>query len=218
MTGTGWSFSAVNTTPSRELPMSLPSRRETLTPPGSEAVNVTSVCVDLTSGVGSWSRHWASSRPMPSMTASGTTGPSALSTARRYLVSEVEPPRMTSLRKRPGRRPLPGPADAVATSLPAERFSDEDADTALLWSTAPALRAKSTAATAVPDRATIRAMTATTIAGDGILRRMGDDLRRGGPRASCPRFEHGRYREHATVAAPAARTGAKSSGTRPSLS
>jgi hypothetical protein len=57
-------------------------------------------------------------------------------------------------------------------SLPAARCSEERAETALLPSTAPALRAKSTAATAVPDNATTRATIATTIAGDGVLRRM----------------------------------------------
>ena len=66
-------------------------------------------------------------------------------------------------------RPFDFPVVAVATSLPCAVPSETVDATALLPSTAPALRAKSTAATAVPDSATASAMSATTIAGDGIL-------------------------------------------------
>ena len=62
---------------------------------------------------------------------------------------------------------MPLPPVEVATSLPAAERSDALAPTALLPSTAPALCAKSTAATAVPERATTSAMMATTMAGDG---------------------------------------------------
>src|ERR1700709_291583 len=119
---------------------------------------------------------------------------------------------MTSLTKRPGSRPLSGPARAVATSLPGGSLSGVWADTALLPSTAPALRAKSTAATAVPDRATTRAMIATTIAGDGLLRHMTHLRERPGHRARGP--SAGRYPPAPT---PAARPGAKPSGPGPSL-
>src|SRR3954469_981158 len=115
---------------------------------------------------------------------------------------------MTPLTKRPGIRPLALPARAVATSLPAATLSGVRADTALLPSTAPALRAKSTAATAVPDRATTRAMIATTIAGEGVLRRM-THLRVRGPghpaRGPC----EARYPATPT---PAARPGGEAVG------
>ena len=66
-------------------------------------------------------------------------------------------------------RPASSPRDAVATSLPLRRLSEELADTALLPSTAPALRAKLTAATPVPVIANTSAITETTIDGEGVL-------------------------------------------------
>ena len=55
--------------------------------------------------------------------------------------------------------PLPVPFGWVAMSLPAAWLSVEPLPAALLWSTAPALRAKLTAATADP----VLAMTSATI-------------------------------------------------------
>src|SRR3954469_14390238 len=121
---------------------------------------------------------------------------------------------MTPLTKRPGIRPLALPARAVATSLPAATLSGVRADTALLPSTAPALRAKSTAAIAVPDRATTRATIATTIAGDGVLRRIGTPPCKGRGTAPAARARHGTPRRPRMQYAS---MGAKPSGPRPSL-
>ena len=147
--------------------MSRPSRRETLTPWFTEAVKLIDVRVVCVPTVGSTSSHCASKRPMPGMMSSGVGRPAWLSTVRRYFDSVCVPPRMTPSRKRAGIWPLPLPPVEVATSLPAAERSDALAPTALLPSTAPAFWAKSTAAMAVPERATTSAMTATTMAGDG---------------------------------------------------
>ena len=127
-------------------------------------IEVRVVCVP---SVGSTSSHCASKRPIPGMMSSGVARPAWLSTVRRYFDRVIVPPRMTPSRKRAGIWPLPLPPVEVATSLPAAERSEALAPTALLPSTAPAFWAKLTAAMAVPDSATTRAMTATTMAGDG---------------------------------------------------
>src|SRR3954462_6102632 len=69
---------------------------------------------------------------------------------------------------RPGIWPLCEPPVAVATSRPVACFSPDEAPTALLPSTAPALRAKLTAATADPVLAITSATIEITSEGEGF--------------------------------------------------
>src|SRR3954447_22792549 len=64
--------------------------------------------------------------------------------------------------------PLPAPLARVATSFPAAWLSVAPLPTALLWSTAPALRAKSTAANADPVLAMTSAAIEMIVAGCGL--------------------------------------------------
>src|SRR5437588_336016 len=75
-----------------------------------------------------------------------------------------------------GRRPRLGPRPTIATSLPAATPLLALADTALLPSTAPALRAKLTTAAAEPVIAKTSATRATTIDGEGREIRMSTSL------------------------------------------
>src|SRR3954469_2283639 len=78
----------------------------------------------------------------------------------------------TSARNLLGIWPLLDPPRAVATRLPLARLLEEPAGTALSLSTAPALRAKSTAAAAVPVVAITMATMDRTVPGEGLRSRM----------------------------------------------
>src|SRR5215218_7445680 len=136
---------------------------------------LSSVVGSSTPGRGAWSLHVAVSCPSEPPSPIWTGAPGALS------ATSNERPNVcvcaTPARCLPGMRPLSGPLLLAATRLPAALLVLELALTASYPSTLPALRAYETAATLVPPSETKSAIDATTMDGDGLVKRMVDPLR-----------------------------------------
>src|SRR3954453_14882960 len=145
-----------------------PMEREKFTFWPDVLVNVIVTCGSSFAAVLFWSMQVAV-RPPSGDSVSPTGAPAALSVtampwANVCLLPDTYAP---CSRKRIGILPFSEPLLAVATSLPAARLPDDPAPTALLPSTAPALRAKLTAAIDVPAAANTSAMMDTTSDGEG---------------------------------------------------
>ena len=159
------------------VPSPLPTRREKLTTLPDWLTNVKSERGFSTPAAAFSSVHDVVNVPTPRTVVSAVGAIVWLSATSKRLANDDVP--ATSARNLPGTWPLSEPERLVATSLPAALSSVAPLNTALLPSTAPALRAKLTAATLVPPSATNSAISATTMAGDGLRNLMEPPLRDG---------------------------------------